>query len=134
MGLISRVSSRTYRLKMLRIIKTSDRGIKNRFRMVHDRDQKVKSSDVMDLRHRMPDAPIRETTQSAYTARMAESVTERPTQLLDGNARGGQYRRDYLQKGVTIPSANHIKHGQFAIMTTAGSMVLPKAMERVRET
>ena len=123
---------------MLRIVKTSDRGLKNRFRLINDRDQKVKSSDVFDLRHRMPNVPIRETPQSAYTSRMAENVTERPQQLLDGNAKGGQFRRDYLQKGVGTPEANHIKHGQFAIMTTRGAMVgwlefVRKNAQRIKE-
>ena len=80
---------------MLRIVKNSERGLKNRFLLINDRDKKVKSSDVFDLRHRMPDVPIRETAQSAYTSRMAEQVKERPEQLLDGNAHGGQFRRDY---------------------------------------
>ena len=86
----------------------------------------------------MPNVPIRETPQSAYTSRMAENVTERPQQLLDGNAKGGQFRRDYLQKGVGTPEANHIKHGQFAIMTTRGAMVgwlefVRKNAQRIKE-
>merc|ERR1712084_19933 len=109
MGLISRVSSRTYRdtVKMLRLTRRIS-GFKNPYIQPKDRNKKVTFSDLENLRNSIPNVPVIDTPISDHGKRTGQPITDKPPQHLEAKHFAGVYRRNYLTRGPTTPYCNRL--------------------------